>query len=601
MFRVRRIYDDTTSANREALAQVQAILRVQFPRLPAADVAKLPEQLRDPMKYRFRSILFVGERSGAVLGFALLLHAPDLSFCFLDWLSAGPEATGKGIGGALYERAREEALALAAIGLFFECLPDDPALSPEPKIRAQNAARLRFYERYGARPIANTAYETPIAPGAHDPPYLCFDDLGSGRPFRRAEARRIVDAILTRKYGHRVPRKDIDATVASFRDDPVRLREPRYVKPSESAPAPAPRGRRIALVVNDAHAVHHVRDRGYVQSPVRIRSILGEIERTGLFERMEPQRFADRHVKAVHAPEFVDFLRRACANVPEGKSVYPYVFPLRNQARPPHDLPLRAGYYCIDTFTPLNASAYVAARRAVDCALTGAQCLIDGYRASYALVRPPGHHAERASFGGFCYFNSAAVAAHFLSQFGTVALLDIDYHHGNGSQDIFYERADVLTVSTHGHPRHTYPYFSGYEDERGTGPGLGHNLNLPLPEQIDGERYRAALGVALERVRRHTPRFLIVSLGLDTARADPTGSWTLGARDFRRNGELIGQLGLPTLVVQEGGYRTRTLGTNARHFFLGLSDGIGLREAAARPPQPGAAGANGRTGKGRPA
>jgi acetoin utilization deacetylase AcuC-like enzyme len=160
-----------------------------------------------------------------------------------------------------------------------------------------------------------------------------------------------------------------------------------------------------------------------------------------------------------------------------------------------------------------------------------------------------------------------------LSRYGRVALLDVDYHHGNGAEDIFRERDDVLTVSLHGHPRHTYPYFSGFEDEVGRGAGERFNLNLPMPEGLDGPGYRAYLAKALRAVRRFGPRYLVLALGLDPAKGDPTGSFTLGAEDFRENGRRIGALGLPTVVVQEGGYRTRSLGTNARSFFEGLWEG----------------------------
>ena len=576
MFRIHKVFDVTTATNRQLISQVQAMLRVQFQLLSERDIAKLPSQLANPLKHRFRSILLVAEDGNAtVRGFAMLLHAPDLDFCYLDFICAGRGETGGGIGGALYERVREEAFQLDVIGVFLECLPDVPELSPDATIRKQNVARLRFYERFGARPIVNTAYETPLKPGDSDPPYLVFDNLGQERKkLRRDQARRIVRAILERKYGNVCPPEYVDMVAASFRDDPVRLREPKYTKADEVQADRRPKSRRIALIVNEQHQIHHVNDRGYVEAPVRIASIRKELERTKLFEEIEPRSFGIAPIEAVHNPEFVSFLKRACANVPPGKSVYPYVFPIRNQARPPKELPLRAGYYCIDTFTPLNANAYKAARRAVDCAMTGAESLLDGNRVAYALVRPPGHHAEYQAFGGFCYFNSSAIAANHLSRHGKVVLLDIDYHHGNGAQDIFWRRKDVLTISIHGHPRYSYPYFSGFEDEKGGGDGKGYNVNLPLQENLDGEQYRKVLAAALKRIDKFAPQFLVVALGLDTAKGDPTGSFTLLARDFRENGRMIGALGLPTLVVQEGGYRTQTLGVNARHFFVGLWQGV---------------------------
>ena len=149
-------------------------------------------------------------------------------------------------------------------------------------------------------------------------------------------------------------------------------------------------------------------------------------------------------------------------------------------------------------------------------------------------------------------------------------MLDIDYHHGNGTQDIFYERSDVLTISLHGHPRFAYPYFNGFADEVGEGAGKGYNLNIPLAEKLNGEQYREALRKALKRIRRFHPCFLIVSLGLDPAKDDPTGTWSLQAKDFWENGKMIGATHVPTVIVQEGGYRIRSLGINARHFFLGL-------------------------------
>jgi acetoin utilization deacetylase AcuC-like enzyme len=479
------------------------------------------------------------------------------------------------VGGAIYQRVREEAARLEAAGIFLECLPDDPALCRNPQILEQNAQRLRFYERFGARPIAGTLYETPVKPGEDCPPYLVFDDLGHGKPLSRDAGRAIVRAILERKYARLCPPSYVNRVIASIVDDPVRSRPFRYVrqKTAEAARVAASPADAIRLVVNEGHEIHHVRERGYVEAPVRVRAILTELPNAAPFARIPAAEHDERHIRAVHDGAFVDYLKRACALVPPGKSVYPYIFPIRNTKRPPKELPLRAGYFCIDTFTPLNANAWLAARGAVNCALTAADALLAGARFAYALVRPPGHHAERRAFGGFCYLNSAAIAANFLSRYGKVAVLDIDYHHGNGTQDIFWRRADVLTVSIHGHPRIAYPYFSGYRDEVGEGEGRGFNLNYPLPETITPALYLQTLDAALAHVARFKPAYLVVPMGFDTGAGDPTGSWSNRPKDFHEMGRRIARLGLPAAVVQEGGYRTRTLGANAHAFFKGLWEG----------------------------
>lgn len=576
MFRIRRIYDNTLAIDREAITQVQQILRSQFSAVSESEISNLPQKLSNPLKYRFRTILFIADDMKLrVKGFALLNHAPDLSFCFLDFISVDPKAAVSGVGGALYERVRDEARTLGDNGIFMECLPDDPKLCQDPATVKQSRARLKFYERYGALPIINTAYETPLKPEFDCPPYLVYDDLGSTKPLARNTAGEIVRAILVRKYGKDCPAGYIDMVAASFQDDPVLRRAPRYIK-KEPVRIPAVKfvDREIALIVNEKHDIHHIRERGYVEAPVRIASILKGIEGTGLFDRLPARHFSEQHIKKVHDSQFVEYLKQVCTRLEPGKSVYPYVFPIRNETRPPKELPVRAGYYCIDTFTPLNRNAYKAAKGAVDCALTAAQLLNEGYRLAYALVRPPGHHAERRVFGGFCYFNSAAIAANYLSREGRVAVLDIDYHHGNGTQDIFYQRRDVLTLSIHGHPSFAYPYFSGFTEEAGEGEGKGFNRNYPLTEKLDGAGYRPVLTRALKRIRTFKPRFLVVALGFDPAKKDPTGTWSLLPADFEENGRMIGSLRLPTLIVQEGGYRTSSLGANARHFFLGLWEGM---------------------------
>ncbi|HUG38866.1 MAG TPA: hypothetical protein VMM12_00185 [Longimicrobiales bacterium] len=584
MIRIRRVYDTVADRDREAVEETQAILRNRFPGISPRLVEGLPAELRHPDP-AFRPILFVAETSaGRVRGFALLRHAPDARICFLDFVAAARGETG-GVGGALYGRVREESRALGCEALFLETFSDDPALEPDPERRRENRARLRFYAAWGARPVEGTTYATPV--GVGDPaPILVLDGLDRAEPPPAALVRRAIRAILERRYPEYCPPSYVDAVVASVTADPVVLRDvppaggPALAAAEAAAEAEAGTASLIPLVVNEGHEIHHVRERGYVEAPARVGSILRELERTTVFRRVEPRAFPDRHVLAVHEAEYVRYLRAVCEATPPDRSVYPYVFPIRNAARPPQDLATRAGYYCIDTFTPLNRNAWRAARAAVDCALTAADEVLAGAWLAYALVRPPGHHAEHRSFGGFCYLNSAAVAAELLARHGTVAILDIDYHHGNGQQDIFWRRGDVLTVSLHGHPRFAYPYFSGFEDEVGAGAGAGANVNIALPERLDGAGYLRALRGALERVAGFDPRFLVVALGLDPAKNDPTGTWTLGAADFRENGRAIGALGLPTLVVQEGGYRTRTLGVNARNFLEGLRAGARVGRGA---------------------
>jgi acetoin utilization deacetylase AcuC-like enzyme len=193
---------------------------------------------------------------------------------------------------------------------------------------------------------------------------------------------------------------------------------------------------------------------------------------------------------------------------------------------------------------------------------------------AYAICRPPGHHAERRTFGGFCYFCNGAIAAQRLAADGKVAILDLDFHHGNGAQDIFYRRNDVLTVSLHGHPNFAYPYFSGFADETGEGEGQGFNLNIPLAENTDETAYLAALDTALARIRRFDPVYLLLALGFDTLQGDPTGTFSLRPPAMAAIGRRISELGKPLLVVQEGGYSLRNLRQGALHLFRGMADGI---------------------------
>jgi len=569
LFRTRRIYDSRTQTNVSAIEQALAILRSHFAPMSSTGDIDLGGIVDNPRRHGYRHILLVAEsRKREVIGAALVSIEERLRFAYLDYIASKRGTISGGVGTALYERVREEALAHETRGLFLECTPDTLSGGQQK----QNKSRLRFYERFGARPIENTLFDE--ARSDNSSWFLVYDSLGISRKLKQRFIRTVARAILERKNASTCSPEYVDRIVASFKDDPVQLREPHYVSEPSSPPLPKKISvdKRIPLIVNDKHQIHHVRDKGYEESPVRIGSILKTLLKSELFVETPPKHFPDKHVKAVHDEQYLGYLKRVCEDL-SGQAFYPEVFPIRNATRPPKPVAAQAGYFCIDTFTPLDKNAYLAARRAVDCALTASEHLLSGGRLSYALVRPPGHHAERAVFGGFCYLNSSAVAAHYLSEHSKVAILDIDYHHGNGQQDIFYDRRDVFTVSIHSSPELDYPYFSGFADEKGEGRGIGFDLNYPLKQGIDGESYRKTLKRALAEIKKFQPGYLVLALGFDTARGDPTGTWLLTQKDFAENGQLIGALDIPTVVVQEGGYRNRSLGSNASHFFRGLWKG----------------------------
>ena len=573
MFRIRKITNPFLEGNKQVMDRIKSIIKEQFPDIDRKIIENISQQMINPVKKKYHTSLIIADDfRGNIRGFAIMMFMSDLKFCFLDFLTVTPGKPTSGVGGSIYERIREEAISLNTIGIFFECLPDDPALCRNKSFIKQNMKRLAFYERYGAYPIIDTSYETPVKEGDDCPPYLVYDDLGSGRPLKSKELKKIYRAILTRKYSEYCPPDYINMVVKSVKDDPVRLRAARYVKTEKEDNTRQMKkdGIRIQLFVNGKHHIHHIKEIGYVESPVRVKTIFREISALGIISEGKIKEYPDRFIYEVHDRGYVKYFRTVCGGLPPGKSVYPYVFPIRNTAKPPKELSVRAGYYCIDTFTPLNMNAYLAARWGVNCSLTAADSILHGNRIVYVLTRPPGHHAERSVFGGFCYFNNAAIAANYLSRYGRIAILDLDYHHGNGQQQIFYERDDVLTISIHGHPSFAYPYFSGFKEETGKDSGNGFNYNFPLKEELNGEEYRETLGKAINIIKRFKPEFMIVALGLDTAKGDPTGTWMLSVKDFYLNAKMLARLNLPTLFIQEGGYRNRFLGINARSFFKGF-------------------------------
>ena len=227
--------------------------------------------------------------------------------------------------------------------------------------------------------------------------------------------------------------------------------------------------------------------------------------------------------------------------------------------------------------SPLTAGTWAAARCGANCALAAARAVAGGARSAFALTRPPGHHAGPDFFGGYCFLNNAAIAAQSLRDAGVerVAVLDIDFHHGNGTQAIFYDRADVFFASVHGDPRTEYPFYLGHADERGEGAGAGCNLNLPLPRGTGFAAWRDALVAALKDIAAFKAGALVVSLGLDTFEGDPVAGFGLHSPDYLRIGEDLAAANLPTVFVFEGGYAVAEVGVNAVNVLEGFEQRAG--------------------------
>jgi acetoin utilization deacetylase AcuC-like enzyme len=574
-FKIRGVHDDFLPVNRRAIEKILRLTEQHIPDMSDESLVRIRSLFSNPVYNMMRHYFFIAENNrGEVLGFAQMSYAMDLKYCFLDLLASNPGKTYGGIGGALYKRVRDEAIHLNATALFIECLTDDPKYITDASMLRQNRARLKFYEGFGARPVINRSYDNHTLQVYGNSYYLVYDSLVTDKPIPLKQGKKIIRSIIERKHNTLNGESDIKKVTAGMKDDPLQIRIHRYKKTDSALKIPeVPDDRKIILLYNQGHEIHHIQDKGYVEAPVRIKSILKKIEKSDLFVKHKMKHYPERHITAVHDKAFVEYFKKASASVPPGVSIYPDTFPIRKNAKPPKNLVSRAGYYCIDIYSPVNRNSYIAARSAVDCALTGADLLLMDEQIVYALVRPPGHHAEKSSFGGFCYFNSAAIAANYLTKYGRAAILDLDYHHGNGQQDIFYSRNDVLTISIHADTDYEYPYFSGFSNEKGNEEGYGYNINYPLPRNIDGKKYNRVLSKAVKAVKEYNPDFLIIALGLDTAKGDPSGKWQLLKEDFYNNGVQAGSLGKRTLVVQEGGYDSRVLGTNALSFFQGLYAG----------------------------
>lgn len=509
-----------------------------------------------------------------VIGFTVTFYFADLRTAYLDYLASDPGRAARGIGGALYETMRDDVRRRGARRLFFDSLPDDPALNRFPSLVPDNRWRMAFYERLGARPVIGTAYEITDTPSTlGDPNMLLYDSMGDEKPLPRRVLKNVIARIVTAKTGVGPAEEPLKSLLASINDDPVRIRPPRYPSPAPRAYSPPARAIDIVITADEAPSIEHSPFRGYYERPARVSAIRRALEGAPLVQHAA-LRVGLAPIEAVHDARMIAFLKETEAKIPPKRIIYPEVFPLRFPERLPRNWEMRAGYFCIDTSTPLTNLVYPAARRSVDAAVTAARLVAAGKtRLVYAVVRPPGHHAERRVFGGFCYFNNAAIAANELSKSGRVASLDIDHHHGNGTQDIFYERRDVLTVSVHGHPESSFPFYAGFEDERGAGDGLGYNRNFPIKPGVDDSGYLTVLARALKTIDKFAPDYLVVSFGADIMKGDPTGDFYITVDGMARIGAEIGALGLPTLIVQEGGYNLANLRRGVRAFIYAAAGG----------------------------
>ena len=346
------------------------------------------------------------------------------------------------------------------------------------------------------------------------------------------------------------------------------------------------------VVWTDAHQLHDPGVGVWVGVPIPADDVPERAERirvaleSGGARLVGAEPHGDEALYAVHDPELVAFLEGAwdawtAAGLHEDPGqdlVTGYIFPTPGllagvEPRVPTALPARAGAWAFDTMTPIGPGTWVAARAAVDAALTAVDLVLDGSPTAYACCRPPGHHVTRSAYGGSCYLNSSAVAAQHLRDRGAarVAVLDVDAHHGNGAQAIFWQRGDVLTGSVHVDPAEGwFPHFLGFEDERGAGDGEGANLNVPVPAGSGDEAWLAGVDELVAAARAHWSEALVVPLGVDAAGADPNSPLEVSEEGFREAGRRLGSLGIPAVLVQEGGYVLETVGPLVRAVLEGI-------------------------------
>ncbi len=315
------------------------------------------------------------------------------------------------------------------------------------------------------------------------------------------------------------------------------------------------------------------------ECPERVDYINNALEAAGLTDDIDAVPVEDELLIEVHDQGYVSFLRSAWQEwtaLGHTADMIPTCLPARRMnSHIPEHVDGKLGYYAFAAESAITDGTWDAAVGAASLARSAQRAVSDGASSAFALCRPPGHHASTDFFGGYCYLNNAAITAQGFRNDGAerVAVLDVDFHHGNGTQDIFYDRSDVFFASLHGDPAHEFPYFLGYADETGVGEGQGYTANYPLLPGTTFDVWLAALDNALERIGNFGPDALVVSLGVDTFEADPISSFKLTSADFATYGRRLGALGLPTVYVMEGGYAVEEIGTNTANVLTGHLEG----------------------------
>lgn len=314
------------------------------------------------------------------------------------------------------------------------------------------------------------------------------------------------------------------------------------------------------------------------ERPERMEYILNEIKTRKLGAILDPVNFDMDIIYKIHDKKYVDFLNNAwnewVALGFKGEAI-PTVYPSRsmNSDVVPTFIEGKLGYYCLANETSISEGTVEAAYESVKVALTAAD-MLDEEKSVFALCRPPGHHASKDQYGGYCFFNNVAIAAEKLKEKGAkrIFILDIDFHHGNGTQAIFYDRSDVFFVSLHGDPKDAFPHFLGHADEKGSGEGVGYNCNYPMPPGTTYDVWTKSLDDSISKIQNFSPDALIVSLGVDTYENDPISFFKLKSDDFFDVGRKIASINLPTLFVMEGGYAIKEIGVNTVNTLKGFEN-----------------------------